>query len=125
MNPLSCISCFRRRRLVEIAAVLEPALHQAQAERCPPSTSSPVAFMNSLVVAIDEEQRFGVAAKEKLKKIKAGVDVLTMSATPIPRTLHMSPGGLRDLSVIESRPADAWRFRLPSRLSTRPSFNRQ
>ena len=56
------------------------------------------------LLIVDEEQRFGVAAKEKLKKMKAGVDVLTMSATPIPRTLHMSLGGLRDLSVIETPP---------------------
>jgi transcription-repair coupling factor (superfamily II helicase) len=56
------------------------------------------------LLIVDEEQRFGVAAKEKLKKIKAGVDVLTLSATPIPRTLHMSLGGLRDLSVIETPP---------------------
>jgi transcription-repair coupling factor (superfamily II helicase) len=56
------------------------------------------------LLIVDEEQRFGVAAKEKLKKLKASVDVLTMSATPIPRTLHMSLGGLRDLSVIETPP---------------------
>lgn len=56
------------------------------------------------LLVVDEEQRFGVAAKEKLKRLKAGVDVLTMSATPIPRTLHMSLGGLRDLSVIETPP---------------------
>jgi transcription-repair coupling factor (superfamily II helicase) len=56
------------------------------------------------LLIVDEEQRFGVAAKEKLKKMKAGVDVLTLSATPIPRTLHMSLGGLRDLSVIETPP---------------------
>ncbi len=56
------------------------------------------------LLIVDEEQRFGVAAKEKLKRMKSGVDVLTLSATPIPRTLHMSLGGLRDLSVIESPP---------------------
>ena len=56
------------------------------------------------LLVVDEEQRFGVAAKEKLKKVKSGVDVLTISATPIPRTLHMSLGGLRDLSVIETPP---------------------
>ncbi len=56
------------------------------------------------LLIVDEEQRFGVAAKEKLKKMKSGVDVLTMLATPIPRTLHMSLGGLRDLSVIETPP---------------------
>ncbi len=55
---------------------------------------------------VDEEQRFGVRHKEQLKKLKKEVDVLTMSATPIPRTLHMSLGGLRDISVIETPPND-------------------
>src|SRR5579859_6630176 len=66
--------------------------------------SKDVAFRDLGLLIVDEEQRFGVAAKEKLKKLKAGVDILTMSATPIPRTLHMSIGGLRDLSVIETPP---------------------
>jgi len=66
--------------------------------------SKDVRFRNLGLLIVDEEQRFGVAAKEKLKKLKAGVDVLAMSATPIPRTLHMSVGGLRDLSVIETPP---------------------
>lgn len=66
--------------------------------------SKDVRFRDLGLLIVDEEQRFGVAAKEKLKKLKAGVDVLTMSATPIPRTLHMSLGGLRDLSVIETPP---------------------
>ena len=56
------------------------------------------------LLIVDEEQRFGVTAKEKLRRLKASVDVLTMSATPIPRTLHMSLGGLRDLSIIETPP---------------------
>ena len=66
--------------------------------------SKDVLLRNLGLLIVDEEQRFGVAAKEKLKKWKSGVDVLTMSATPIPRTLHMSLGGLRDLSVIETPP---------------------
>ena len=66
--------------------------------------SKDVQFQDLGLVIVDEEQRFGVAAKERLKKLKANVDVLTMSATPIPRTLHMALGGLRDLSVIESPP---------------------
>ncbi len=66
--------------------------------------SKDVRFRDLGLMVVDEEQRFGVAAKEKLKRIKSGVDVLTMSATPIPRTLHMSLGGLRDLSVIETPP---------------------
>ena len=55
---------------------------------------------------VDEEQRFGVAHKERLKEMRKNVDVLTMSATPIPRTLHMSLVGLRDMSVIETPPKD-------------------
>jgi transcription-repair coupling factor (superfamily II helicase) len=58
------------------------------------------------LVVVDEEQRFGVAHKEKLKKLKKKVDVLTLSATPIPRTLNMSLMGLRDMSVIETPPRD-------------------
>ncbi len=58
------------------------------------------------LVVIDEEQRFGVAHKEKLKKIRTLVDVLTLSATPIPRTLHLSLIGIRDLSIINTPPED-------------------
>ncbi|HUP60102.1 MAG TPA: transcription-repair coupling factor [Thermoanaerobaculia bacterium] len=58
------------------------------------------------VLVIDEEQRFGVSQKERLKQIKKSVDVLAMSATPIPRTLHMSLVGIRDISVIETPPKD-------------------
>ena len=61
------------------------------------------------LLVIDEEQRFGVAHKEKLKELKKNVDVLSMSATPIPRTLHMSLLGVRDISIIETPPA----FRQP------------
>ena len=55
---------------------------------------------------MDEEQRFGVRHKERIKQMRKQVDVLTMSATPIPRTLHMSLVGLRDMSVIETPPKD-------------------
>ena len=58
------------------------------------------------LVVVDEEQRFGVAHKEKLKQLKKKVDVLTLSATPIPRTLNMSMLGMRDLSIIETPPRD-------------------
>jgi transcription-repair coupling factor (superfamily II helicase) len=58
------------------------------------------------LVIIDEEQRFGVAQKERLKSMKKSVDVLAMSATPIPRTLHMSLTGIRDISIIETPPKD-------------------
>ena len=55
---------------------------------------------------IDEEQRFGVADKERLKQLRSAVDVLTLSATPIPRTLNLALAGIRDLSVIETPPED-------------------
>ena len=58
------------------------------------------------LVIIDEEQRFGVKHKERLKELQKSVDVVAMSATPIPRTLHMSLLGLRDMSVIETPPKD-------------------
>ncbi|MDA7979309.1 MAG: transcription-repair coupling factor [Pirellulales bacterium] len=65
-----------------------------------------VQFHNLGLVIIDEEQRFGVDVKERLKQLRAIVDVLTMTATPIPRTLHMSLLGLRDISNLETPPAD-------------------
>jgi transcription-repair coupling factor (superfamily II helicase) len=68
--------------------------------------SKDVAFKNLGLIIIDEEQRFGVKAKEHLKKIKAGVDCITLSATPIPRTLYMSLIGARDMSVINTPPQD-------------------
>ena len=58
------------------------------------------------LLVVDEEQRFGVKHKEKIKQIKANIDVLTMTATPIPRTLNMSLSGLRDISLIETPPKD-------------------
>jgi transcription-repair coupling factor (superfamily II helicase) len=66
--------------------------------------SKDVAFKNLGLMIVDEEQRFGVAAKERLKQLAIGVDVLSMTATPIPRTLQMSLAGVRDLSVIETPP---------------------
>lgn len=66
--------------------------------------SEAVKFYDLGLLVIDEEQRFGVAHKEKLKTLKGNVDVLTLSATPIPRTLHMSLVGVRDMSVIETPP---------------------
>ncbi len=70
-----------------------------------------VAFKNLGLVIIDEEQRFGVAHKERLKQLRREVDVLTMTATPIPRTLHMSLVGVRDMSTIDTAPEE----RLPIR----------
>ncbi|MPM13827.1 Transcription-repair-coupling factor [bioreactor metagenome] len=68
--------------------------------------SKDINLPNLGLVVIDEEQRFGVRHKEALKKIKSTVDVLTLSATPIPRTLHMSLSGIRDMSVIEEPPQE-------------------
>ena len=68
--------------------------------------SKDLKFQDIGLLVVDEEQRFGVRHKERLKQIRAQIDVLTMSATPIPRTLHMSLVGLRDMSVIETPPKD-------------------
>ena len=66
--------------------------------------SKDVGFKNLGLVIIDEEQRFGVKQKERFKQLNAGVDIITMSATPIPRTLHMALSGLRDMSLINTPP---------------------
>ena len=68
--------------------------------------SKDLVFRDLGLLVVDEEQRFGVRHKERLKQIRKNVDVLTMSATPIPRTLHMSLLGIRDMSVIETPPKD-------------------
>ncbi len=73
--------------------------------------SSNLVFKDLGLLIIDEEQKFGVTHKEKIKKIKTGVDTLTLSATPIPRTLNMALLGIRDLSLINTAPVD----RLPTR----------
>ena len=77
-------------------------------------------FRDLGLLIVDEEQRFGVRHKERLKQMRQNVDVLTMSATPIPRTLHMSLLGIRDMSVIETPPKDRlaitrwWRTSMPT-----------
>lgn len=68
--------------------------------------SKDVGFKNLGLLVVDEEQRFGVTHKEKIKKMKNSVDVLTLSATPIPRTMHMSLIGIRDMSVLDEPPID-------------------
>ena len=68
--------------------------------------SKDMEFKDLGLLIIDEEQRFGVAHKEKIKQLKENVDVLTLTATPIPRTLHMSLAGIRDMSVLEEPPVD-------------------
>lgn len=65
-----------------------------------------VKFKDLGLLVVDEEQRFGVSHKEKVKKLKKNVDVLTLTATPIPRTLHMAMSGVRDMSIIETPPED-------------------
>ncbi len=67
-----------------------------------------VQFKDLGLLVVDEEQRFGVSHKERLKEISKGVDVLTLSATPIPRTLNMALSGIRDMSTIEAPPADRY-----------------
>lgn len=79
--------------------------------------SDQVVFKNLGLIVVDEEQRFGVTHKEKLKRIKSNVHVLTMTATPIPRTLNMAISGLRDLSIISTPPVD--------RLSVKTSIARK
>lgn len=78
--------------------------------------SADVKFSSLGLLIIDEEQRFGVAQKEKIKHLRQTVDVLTLTATPIPRTLHMALGGLRDLSLIGTAPFN----RLPIRTVVAP-----
>src|SRR5690606_5299043 len=73
--------------------------------------SKDVNFKNLGMLVVDEEQKFGVTHKEKIKKLRTSVDTLTLSATPIPRTLNMSLVGIRDLSLINTAPVD----RLPTR----------
>ena len=68
--------------------------------------SADVEFHDLGLLIVDEEQRFGVSHKEKIKKMKANIDVLTLTATPIPRTLNLSISGLRDISLIETPPKD-------------------
>lgn len=70
--------------------------------------SKDIVFKDLGLLIIDEEQRFGVAQKEKIKGLKKNIDVLTLSATPIPRTLHMSLTGVRDISVIETPPEERY-----------------
>ncbi|HXK97162.1 MAG TPA: transcription-repair coupling factor [Limnochordia bacterium] len=73
--------------------------------------SKDVTYRDLGLVVVDEEQRFGVAQKEKLKELARNVDVLTLSATPIPRTLHMALVGVRDMSLIETPPEDRFPIR--------------
>ena len=82
--------------------------------------SKDVAFKNLGLLVVDEEQRFGVRHKERLKQLRAAVDVLTLTATPIPRTLHMSLTGIRDVSIIQTPPEG----RLPIKTYLQPYEDR-
>src|SRR3990172_12747947 len=68
--------------------------------------SDEIRFKNLGLLVVDEEQRFGVQHKERIKALRTGVDVLTLSATPIPRTLELSLTGIRDLSLVNTPPED-------------------
>ena len=68
--------------------------------------SSDVKFKDLGLLVLDEEQRFGVEHKEKIKNLRKDIDCLTMTATPIPRTLHMSLSGIRDISTIQTPPGE-------------------
>ena len=67
-----------------------------------------IRFKDLGLLVVDEEQRFGVAHKERIKQMAQGIDVLTLTATPIPRTLNMALSGIRDMSTIEEPPADRY-----------------
>ena len=84
------------------AACLPSAMHLNKALA---ATSE---FKDLGLLVVDEEQRFGVAHKEKIKQMKQNIDVLTLSATPIPRTLNMSLTGIKDMSVIEEPPEERY-----------------
>ena len=73
--------------------------------------SKDVEFHDLGLIIVDEEQRFGVMQKERLKELRKNVDVLTLTATPIPRTLHMGLVGVRDMSIIETPPEDRYPIR--------------
>ena len=81
--------------------------------------SADVQFKDLGLVIIDEEQRFGVEHKERLKRLRQTVDVLTLTATPIPRTLHLSLLGIRDISNLRRRRPIAWQLKRASSASTR------
>ncbi|WP_367360206.1 transcription-repair coupling factor [Syntrophus buswellii] len=106
--PIRIEALNRFRNRVEQSAVLD-GLRRGQVDIVIGThrlLSKDVTFKNLGLVVIDEEQRFGVSHKEKLKKLRTLVDVLTLSATPIPRTLHLSLVGIRDLSIINTPPED-------------------
>ncbi len=104
-------------RIAQLSRFVAPAEQKAALERLAAGEldmvvgthrllSRDVKFKDLGLLVVDEEQRFGVAQKEKIKNLRANVDVLTLTATPIPRTLYMAMSGLRDLSTITTPPAD-------------------
>ena len=87
--------------------------------------SSDISFKNLGLLIVDEEQRFGVTHKEKIKQLKKEIDVLTLTATPIPRTLHMSLIGIRDMSILDEPPVDRLPIQTYVLEQNEESFERQ
>ena len=96
----------RRRTRSEIKKGLADGRHRHRRRDPRAARRRTWPFKNLGLVIVDEEQHFGVSHKEKLKQLRAEVHVLTMTATPIPRTLHMALGGMKDLSIIATPPVD-------------------
>ena len=102
-----CISRFRTQASRAAASSSKPGRgRHRRHHRHASLVSTDVKFKDLGLVIIDEEQRFGVEHKERLKKLRQTVDVLTLTATPIPRTLHLSLLGIRDISNLETPPPD-------------------
>jgi transcription-repair coupling factor (superfamily II helicase) len=109
MDRLVCGDVGYGKTEVAMRAAFKAAMDGKQvAVLCPTTVlaSQDVEFHDLGLLIVDEEQRFGVNHKEKIKKMKANIDVLTLTATPIPRTLNLSVSGLRDISLIETPPKD-------------------
>ena len=103
------VEVLSRFRTEEEQRTVVEAISQGKADICIGThrlIQKDVSFKNLGLVIVDEEQRFGVAHKERLKRMRKGVDVLTLSATPIPRTLHMALSGIRDMSTMETPPEE-------------------
>ena len=103
------VEVLSRFRTVEEQRLVTEKLTSGQVDICIGThrlLQKDVSFKNLGLVIVDEEQRFGVAHKERLKALRKNADILTMSATPIPRTLHMALSGIRDMSTIETPPEE-------------------
>lgn len=108
--PVNCALLSRFQTLTEVKEIVE-GVKSGKIDMVVGThrlLSKDVQFKDLGLLIIDEEQRFGVKHKERLKELKANIDVLTLTATPIPRTLHMSMVGVRDLSVMETPPTNRY-----------------